>query len=440
MSYQKVIDFIIRDIWRIRIKKLPPKKSFLIRQLRILILAFRGFDEDKCSLRASALTFYSLLSVVPLVALLFGIAKGFGIQKALENELFDKFKGQELVITQIVTWAQTMLESTRGGIIAGFGVAFLFWLIIRLLGNIEKSFNDIWGVNKARRLSRKLTDYLAIMFICPVLLVMASSVTIFITTQITHITERIKLLGPISPLIIFSLKALPYCFIWLLFTFIYIFMPNTKVRFQSALLGGIVAGTVFEIVQWAYITFQIGVTRYGAIYGSFAALPLFFIWLQLSWLIVLFGSEVSFAYQNVETYEFEPDAINVSRSFIIILSLRIAQVCIRNFCAGNKPWTASEISNNLEIPLRLVNHILDELVQCRVLASTADDDVDEPGYLPARDVDLLSISYVIRALDALGTHDIPVARSNELEKISDCLKDFESSVESSKGNILLKDI
>lgn len=440
LTIQKITDFIKKDLWRLRLNELSRKKSFLIKQFRIVILSFRGFDEDKCGLRASALTFYSLLSIVPAAAMAFGVAKGFGLQKLLEKELMEKLKGQEEVVTWIITFANSMLEKTKGGLIAGIGVVALVWLIIKLLGNIENSFNDIWGVQQSRRLGRKLSDYLAVVFICPILLVMSSSITIFITTQITRITRRIDLLGPISPFILLCVKALPYGVIWLLFTFFYMFMPNTKVNFRSGLIGGIVAGTIFILLQWIYITFQIGVSKYGAIYGGFAALPLFLIWLQISWLVVLFGTEVSFAYQNVDTYEFEPDALHVSHSFKRLIALRIAHVCVKNFCNGDRPWSAAKISHNLEIPIRLVNQILFELEQCRVLSETIEEEESDPCYQPARSVDTLSVSSVVLALDGLGTNDIPLAPSQELSKISDCLDGFRSIINQSEANLLLKNI
>lgn len=440
LSLDKILDFLRQDVWRIRSGTLPRKRSFLLKQLRIIILAFRGFDENKCSLRASALTFYSLLSIVPTAAMIFGVAKGFALQKRVEMELLEKFKGQEEVINKVIVFANSMLEETKGGVIAGIGVAVLFYLIIKLLGNIENSFNDIWGVTHARTLGRKLTDYLSMMLICPVLLVMSSSITVFIATQVTLIAKKIELLGVFSPIISLVLKILPYGVIWLLFTFVYIFIPNTKVRFRSGLLGGIVAGTIYQIVQWIYIIFQIGASKYGAIYGSFAALPLFLVWLQVSWMVVLFGAEISFASQNVETYEFEPDSLRARPSFKKLLALRIAQVCIKNFCNGDRPLSAEQISHALEIPIRLVNLILFELVESRILSEVIETSDDESLFQPARNVDILRINYVLQALDSLGTDNIPVAQSEELSKISHCMEEFTSIVEKSESNLLLKDI
>jgi membrane protein len=440
LTFSKLIDFLRQDVWRIRLRGLTGKKLFIVKTLRTIILALRGFKEDKCSLRASALTFYSMLSVVPVVAMAFGVARGFGLQKLLEKELFEQFKGQEEVVAWIVTWANSMIENAKGGLIAGIGVLILCGLIVMLLENIESSFNEIWGITHARRWGRKLSNYLAIMLICPFLLIIYGSITVFITTQITLITEKIDLLGPLSPFILVFLKALPYGLVWLLFSFIYLFMPNTKIRVRSGLLGGVVAGTFYVIVQWVYITFQVGVSRYGAIYGSFAAVPLFMVWLQLSWVVVLFGAEISFAHQNVENYEFEPDSLKVSPSFKKLLSLSIVHACVQKFRNGDQPWTADQISNNLEIPIKLVNQILFELEQCKILSETFDAETNDPRYQPARSVDTLSIHYVIHALDSLGSHDIPVAQSEELTKISESMQNFASILDKSDENLLLKDI
>ncbi|HOO90878.1 MAG TPA: YihY/virulence factor BrkB family protein [Syntrophales bacterium] len=343
----RFIEFIKGDIWRIRLKDLPRKRSFLIKQLRIFLLSLRGFDEDKCQLRASALTFYSLISIVPVAAMAFGIAKGFGFEKRLERQLLEQFQGQEEVITRVIDFAHSLLTNTKGGVIAGVGVILLFWAVIKVLGNIEASFNDIWGIREARSLGRKFSDYLSVMLLCPILLILSSSAAVFITTQVTLIVEKISLLGIFSPLISFLLKLLPYGIVWVLFSFLYIFMPNTKVNFRSGILAGIIAGTIYQIVQFGYIAFQVGAAKYNAIYGSFAALPLFLIWLQLSWLIVLFGAEFSFAHQNVDTYEFEPDSLKISGSFKRLLSLQIAHLLVSNFAEGEKPLTATQISHRL---------------------------------------------------------------------------------------------
>lgn len=438
--FSETIQFLKTDIWRIRSSKLTGQKSFWIRQLRIILLAIRGFGEDKCQLRASALTYYSLMSVVPVAAMAFGIAKGFGFEKLLEEKILGGLPGQEEVAQQIIGFARSFLENSRGGLIAGIGIVALFWTVIKVLGNIESSFNDIWGIRAARTAGRKFGDYLSIMLICPILIIMSSSVTVLVTSQITLIVEKLAFLGPVGDAVLFSLRVLPYAVIWIVFTFIYKFLPNTRVQLKSALIAGIIAGTSFQVVQLIYIYFQVGVAKYGAIYGSFAALPLFLIWLQLSWLIVLFGAEVSFAEQNVETYEFEADCLKVSHSFRELLSLNIAHLCVKKFRQAEKALSADEVSHELEIPVRLVRQILYELVEARVLSEVKLDDTETMAYQPARDIEDLTITNVLNQLNRRGVNWIPLDNTGDLEKLKGRLMQFQEGIEKSPANVPLKDI
>jgi len=436
----KIINFLKTDIWRIRLKNYPRSKSFFLRQLRIIILAVRGFAEDKCKFRASALTFYSLLSVVPVIAMMFGIAKGFGLENRVETELLQKMQGQEEVAKRVIDFANSLLENTSGGFIAGVGVAFLFWAIIKVLSNIENSFNDIWGVKTPRRIGRKFSDYLSMILVCPFFLIIASSATVVISSQVRVVIQHFSVFSTIGPLVLFLLKLLPYCTIWIMFTFVFIFMPNTKVKLSSGFLGGVIAGTTFQIIQWVYINFQIGAAKYSAIYGSFAALPLFLLWLQISWLVVLFGAELSFAHQNVETYEFEQDCLSASYSFKKLLSLLITHLLIKNFCKAEQPWDAEKISHTLEIPIRLVRQILFELVGSGILSEVKKEDGKDVAYQPAVDAGKVTVKYVVESLEKRGNSDIPVEKTSELDKLSECLSTFADDIEKSPANILLKDL
>ena len=435
----KLVHFITTDIWRIRVRDLSRAKALFLKPLMIIILALRSFDEDKCQLRASALTFYSLLSVVPVAAMAFGIAKGFGFESRLEGLLLDKMPAQQEVVQQIITFSHSLLENTKGGMIAGIGVAILFWTVIKVLGNIEKSFNDIWGIKKSRSLGRKFSDYLSIMLVCPLLLIMASSITVAITSKAALVIEKISFLAHVSDALLFVLNILPYAVLWILFTFIYIFMPNTNVKIKSGVLAGIAAGTVYQIVQWAYISFQVGVAKYNAIYGGFAALPLFLMWLQMSWLIVLFGAEIAFARQNLETYEFEPDCLRISYSYKKLLTLRLMQLLVSNFCRAQKPQDASKISHDLEIPIRLVRQILFELVEAGLVAEV-NLQKNAVAYQPARCTHKMKIKDVIDSLEERGTDNIPVKKTKELEKIEETLNVFSKIQAESDYNVNLEEI
>jgi membrane protein len=438
--FVKTIRFIKIDIWRVRLKGLPFIKALIIRLLRIILLTIRKFHEDKCLLRASALTFYSLLSIGPVAALALGIAKGFGFETLLEKQLFNKFPGQEEVLLQIIDYAGKLIENTKGSMIAGFGVAVLFWSVLKVLGHIERSFNDIWGIRKSRALKRKISNYLAFMLITPILLLMSSSLPVFITTQIAVITEKVGLIKMFSPFIFSSLKLLPYFLLWALFTFIYLLMPNTKVNFRSGLLAGVVAGTIYQLAQVGYIYLQVAIAKNNPVYASLVALPLLLIWLQASWAIILIGAEVSFAHQNVDMYEFEPDYLKISSHFKKLLSLQIAHLLISNFSKGDKPLTAAQISHTLEIPVRVVRWILDDLVDCKILSDMKTDEYAEFTYQPAIDINILTIQYIINALDKKGVSHIPVAHTEELEVLSVALKELGDIIENSPTNKLLKDI
>jgi len=438
----RAIEFITTDIWRVRLEDLPFGKSFLIKQLRIIILTVRGFDKDKCFIRASSLTFYTLLSIVPVAAMLFGVAKGFGFEKILRKELFERFPGeaQQEVLAKVIEFAESMLGATKGGLIAGIGLIVLFWSVIKVLSYIEASLNDIWEIKENRTWGRKFSDYLAVMIISPLLIIVSSSATVFITSQITQLTNQIKLLGMISPYIFLSFKLIPYVLIWILFSVIYILMPNTKVNLKAGIVAGIIAGTIFQIVQWGYISFQVGTARYNAIYGSFAALPLFLMWVQISWWVVLFGAELTFASQNVTTYEYEPDSNKISLAFKKVLILHITHLLIKNFEKGDRPLTETEISNLLKIPIRLVQNILFDLVQSRVITETRTEEDQKFGYQPARDIHTLTIQFVVDAIEQNGTNSIPVARNGEFGALSAAIEKFREDMEASSANKLLKDI
>jgi membrane protein len=440
MPVSRIKNFFRYYLWRMPAGAYSPGKYFLIRQVRLIFLAFHGFDENKCALRAAALAFYSLLSLIPFAALAFGISKGFGIQKVLEAELMERMKGQEEVFNYINTFANSALEDVKGGVIAGVGVVMLILLITKLLGNIEQSFNDIWGVKQSRSLGRRFSNYLSVLFVAPILFIMSSRATVFIATRITHIAERIDMTGTIKFFILAGFKILPCIIAWLLFIFIYIFIPNTKVNWRSGVLAGVVAGTAYQFLQWGYFSFQAQVSHYGVIYGSFAVLPLFMVWLQLSWLILLFGAEISFAHQNVETYELEPESLGASISFKRLLALSISHLCISRFMRGDSPPSAGEIANILETPIRITNQVLYDLVKSRILSESAGADEQVVFYQPARSVDGLSLSFIIRSMDELGSEEIAISQSPEVARISKCVEEFAAIIEKSDANLLLKDI
>jgi membrane protein len=370
----------------------------------------------------------------------FGVAKGFGMEKILKAKLLENTQGQQEVVTRIIQFSENLLQSTHVGIIAGMGLVLLFWSVIQVLSNIESSFNDIWAIKKPRSMGQKFTDYLALMLVAPVLFVTASSVSVFVISRVRMITQEVKGLEFIGPVFFFGLQLLPFAVFWGLLTYLYMFLPNGKIQFRSALLGGFVGGVAYQAVQWAYISFQLGASNAGAVYGTFAALPLFLIWLQTSWLIVLYGAELAFAHQNEARFEFEPDCLNASEEFKKLCALRIAQVCVNRFAAGLEPLSSEEIAAKLEMPLRLTNELLERLARAKLLNMTQREDERERHYQPARDIHEMTLQFVIREMEKAGTQDIPVAATPELENLRASLKAFDKTLRNLPENMLLKDL
>jgi len=440
--FSQAFDFISIGLWKIHLKSLPFIKAFPVRILRVMILAAQGFMKDDCRKKASVLTYYSLLNIVPVVAVVFGIAKGFGFQKLIEKRILQMAENgnwQSELTNQILGFSHSLLENVKGGIIAGVGVVLLFWTLISILGKIEGSFNEIWEVRKSRTLVRKVSDYIAMMVLAPVLFVISSSATVLVASQVKFLVRQAGPLTLLGPAISFFLNLLPYVSIWALLSTLYLILPNTRVPIRSAILGGIVAGSIYQIVQWIYIKFQIGVSSYGAIYGSFVALPLFLVWIQISWMIVLFGSEIAHASVSYETYGFHPDYSRINVSSKRLLVLRIFRLLVERFSLGEKPLSIKEISRVLEIPVHLVRRLLNELADIGLVVETSGGIENEIAFQPGRAIEDMTVKFALDAYEQRG-ENAPSPLSEEAEKISRYLEDISEAIEKSPGNVKLKDI
>ncbi|MGZ3524798.1 MAG: YhjD/YihY/BrkB family envelope integrity protein, partial [Thermodesulfobacteriota bacterium] len=421
----------------------PSVQALLIRYLRIILLALRGFARDNCQKTASVLTYYSLLNLVPVVAVAFAMAKGFGLEKLIEKQILqmaEKANWQADITTQIISFSHNLLNQAKGGLIAGVGIVLLLWTVISIMGKIEESLNEIWEIKKPRTMIRRFSDYMAMMVLGPVLLIISSSATVLVASQVKVIANKIALLGIFSKVIFLLLNLLPYASIWVLLTMLYLIMPNSKIPIRSAILGGVVAGTITQIVQWIYIRFQIGVASYGAIYGSFAALPLFLGMLQMSWMIVLFGAEIAHASEHYETFGFTPDYSRISVSSKRILMLRIFHLVTKKFSLGEKPLSASQIAHAVEIPVRLVRQLLNELSDVGLVVETASGTKGEVGFQPGRTIENITVKFALDEYEKYGDTKIPDYDSEEVMKLNNYLKDISETVEKSSGNVRLKEI
>ncbi len=430
---RKAVEFVSQRIWKLRISKLTKRQGMLVKQLRVISLAIKGFKEDNCLVSATALTFYTLFSIVPILALIFAIAKGFGYEKTLQDQILENYSEYREVLTSAFVYANSMLSTTKGGLIAGIGIVLLLWSVMKLLISIENSFNEIWEVRIGRSWIRKTTDYLTIMMVGPLLLIISAGLEVAISNQLGNL----KMLGFFGTIL---LKGLAYLLVGGVFTFLYVALPNTKVHFKPAFMASVVATILFELLGWAYIRFQVGANQMNAIYGTFAALPLFLIWVQYSWYIVLFGAEVAYANQYVDHYELEEDIQNLSVRYKKVISLMVASVVAKRFYDQEPPLNVMQISEKLDLPSRLTKNIINEFVETGIFVEIRTDRDKEVIYQPGVTESKFTVLYLIDTLENKGVNSLPINDGAELLRINKLMKDLDKTMDSQLGHIYVKDI
>lgn len=387
-----VVDFyysILRRDWRIS----TFATDLLLKIVAVVVVSMDRFIKDACSISASALTFYSTLAFIPVTALILAIAKGFGAAKILEDWVKDQSFTNPEVVEWLMNIANKALENTRGGIITGLGIVLLLWSVIRMLGSTELAMNRIWGVKKGRNVTKKFTDYMSILFIAPILIILISSMNVFMMSNLQEVAMEEGWISYAGAALITLLKFIPYVLVWLLFIFLYMYMPTTPVRFKYAFIAGVIAGTVFQIVQWFYIRFQIGVSSYNAIYGGLAALPLLLVWLQLSWSIVLWGTELCYIMRN--RHFLYRNAMNADNRWVdnVEVALRILKYISAEYMRNNGGPTLGDICKKLRMSSSKMRMVLEELVEKKVLVEVKSD--DDVSYYPAHDLHDLSLADII---------------------------------------------
>ncbi len=436
----RIKKYLEQEIWRIHLTGLPLLRALYIRLLRIIMIVFRGISQGKLSARSATLTYYSLLAIVPFLAILFGISKGFGGETYLKDFISSSLPLHEQAMSKFIDFASKLLEKTRGELLAGIAFVVLIWTVVMVLNTVERTFNNIWQIYKKRTFVRKFVDYLALILLAPALIILSSTLNVYVSTQLDNLSEKIAFFEYLSPVMLFVARLTPFLLIWLLLIFVYTIFPNTRVRFRSAVIAAIVAGTIYQVVQWYYIKFQAGVSSYNAIYGSFAAFPLFLIWMNISWTIILLGAEISFAEQNVDNYDFEENSLRLSHSHKQLLSLMIIQRIIRQFEEGKKPLTAKEIAVDLGIPGRLTNQLINQFIDCALVSETTDKEMNESGFQPARAISTITIHTVLSTLDRYGKDDLPVKDIRLLKELEEKIDVFRTTLANHPSNILLKNL
>lgn len=436
MAIKDIIEFFKTGIWKDYSKR-PQHIKIVVATLRMLIIAIERFTTKRIIDSAAALTYSTLLAIVPILAVVFAIARGFGYNKYIEEWFKDVLASQPQAAETIVGFVNSYLIHTQSGIILGIGLLVMLWTVTILIRNIELAFNKIWQVKKPRSIFRTITDYMGMFFLAPIIIVFTSGVSIFMATFANQ-TQEFELL---APMVRFLWDCTPYILMSGVFIVLYIFMPNTRVKLKCAIGPGILAGVAMQGLQLFYIHSQIWVSSYNAIYGSFAALPLFMLWVQISWNICLFGAELCYTSQNMEEFAFRTETYEISPRYRIIMSMLIMKLICKRFENGEKPFTALDLKFATNIPIRITQQLLYELIDMHFISEiTSDEKGEESVYQPAEDLSRLSVGLLIDRYESTGKWEIALNMENmNHEKWNQAIANHSEYLKAQR-NILLKDL
>ena len=492
LKIKEWIHFLTYDIWRLNPENFSNKRNVSHNVLKVIMLIVRGIQEQNLGVSSRSLTYRTILSLVPMLAVLFAIARGFGFENILESQIFDFFNGSDdkemvaalpeskmttdtiidvsesissnqeinivstvqkpdsldtdLSITEttsftietLIKLVNNSLKHAQGGVFAGIGIILLLYTVILLFSDIENSFNRIWGVKKGRSIQRRAVDYFALVLLLPIFAVLNYSLTALIQASTGPFDKFSYILDPVVTQV---LNILPFLVMITTLTLLYRFMPNTKVKWSSALIGGIVGGIAIQLFQMIYLNGQLWITKYNAIYGAFAAMPLLLLWVQMSWFIVLIGAELSFSAQNVRKFSFDRETKNISRRFRDFFTIMITSVIVKRFADGEPPLTADQISMKCKVPIKLTNDIIDELHKLQIILPTPTPNDDRVmAYQPALDINLLTVNDLMEQIDKDGSEDFLIDVEGDFARHWDALMDTRMSIYESSNDVMLKDL
>ncbi len=409
-----------------------PVVRWFVQQYKLVFYTARGLLEHGTIIRSAALTFYTLMSLVPILAVVFAVVKGFGLADGLVQSLYSLFPQSPELVDYIVAFAEKALARTQGGVVAVVALVMLFWAVIRVFGSIEKAFNNIWEVKVRRSIARQWSDYIAIVMIVPVLWIIAGAVGSYAREWLGFGDGwGYRLLS----------RGVSLLVIWVMFVFSYIVIPNARVRFTSALTAGIVAGTAFALFQWGYFYVQRWMTSYNAIYGSFAALPLFMIWMQTSWEILLFGGELSFAYQNIARFGEERESLRISYDQRRKVLLAVMLAIVGRFRDKGGAMPVEDIRQQLDLPTRIVNDVLYQLVQAgQLIAVPLGDNERDMAFVPAHDIGSLTVCGLLESVERAGEIVFVMDATPQLTRVDQELERLKTAVRQSSGNVRIVDL
>ncbi len=414
------------------------RPTFKVRFIKTVNLAVRTVMDPDLQTRSYALTFNTLLSIIPAFALILAICKGFGLQNLLQTEIVNIIPSQKHMTETLMELVNSYLNETSHGIFLGVGIVFLIYTVVTLMREIENNFNWIWGAEDDRTLYQKLVDYIAVCLLVPVMLICSVGLNVFMNDTFREMF-RIPLL---SPVIGFLLDLAPFFLVCLAFAFSFYWIPHTKVKFRYAAISGVLCGIAFQILQLVFLNGQIMVSRYNAIYGSFAFLPLFLMWLMISWLIALSGCVLTYAAQYVFNFPFTKSGDNISINYYKKVLVAVAAVIAVRHIQNRKPLSADEISAAYLIPVRLVTRVVKNLKKAGLiyLVHTGGASFTDCGIVPAQDLTDFTVGNLLERIDNFGTNDFIPGFNVRFRGVDAKVDDILKSEYSTASETLLKDI
>ena len=383
--------------------------------VNILRTLWDDFTTKRVINAASTLTYSTLLAIVPVVAVIFAIARGFGYNRYIETWFRSTLDSQPQVAEVIIGFVNSYLVHTKSGIVFGVGLMFMLWTVIMLTRNIEQVFNDIWGVYHQRSIMRTFTDYLAMFFILPILIIVISGIMLFMTS-ISSVVNETYMIGPVLK---FLIDALPSVMLAGIISILYVFMPNTHVSWRNVILPAIFAALLMQMLQQFYIHSQLWVSSYNAIYGSFAALPLFMLWLQFSWTIILVGAELTYTKQNLEYFSHGISKTELSHRHRLMLCCMIAGRICKRFKEGGRPYNLMELKQMTSLPTRIITDLIYDMQNAGILVELNPDGKDnESEWIPSESVEIITVGFLISDVESLHnwTLDSTICRLMDSKK------------------------
>jgi membrane protein len=415
----KVLDAIL-DLDSSELTRL---KRLLHSSIKLGVMVGHGFIESLLKLQAMALAFKTLVSIAPLLAVVFSILKAFGVHNRMEPALAEALaplgeNGREIT-SHLVGFVDRMSATALGTV----GLVTLFVTVLSLMGTIEEAFNFIWRVKTPRRLTRRFSDYLSVILVGPVLVFAA--VTITATLQSNTFVKTLISIEPFGTVMLTLLRLVPYITVWGAFTFMYVFIPNTRVKLQSAIIGGLVGAILWATVGWGFAVFVASSTRYYAIYSSFAILLLFLLWLHIGWVIVLLGAQVAYAHQHLRFYEGERELLSQSAAGREKLALLTILQIGRNFYQGLPPLTLTELAAKLHLPAGLIREFMEAFQERKILLPLA----DEQSFVLSRDPERITVKEILDSIrGSVERKKLRTGRDRDEAQVDELLFDLDLSV------------